>query len=175
MIAAAWWSYDAQRPTHAQPVALSQPALLAQMLANDRADQAAAASKFRSKGVKMLMTKVRIEDLPATVTAGLDETVEDNPHCDIDFGAGGAQWIVTKIFPDTAAIANETSPNGWSVAPGGVIGIPDGIEYGKYQIIYGSPSPDGVCDDNENFGYVYHYIVKIVPPCPTSVTLTHSP
>jgi hypothetical protein len=130
--------------------------------------------KQTKQGENMLITKVRQEDLPTTITAGLDETQDPNPVCTVGVSGLPGQWFVTKLGGSVAEnvdVANVDAKNGWDVSEGGVISIPalSPEDYGKYIFTIGSGE---ACDEDDQENKMYVYTFKIVPPCPTSVTLT---
>ena len=127
-------------------------------------------SKIFKEKVSMSIVKINQDDLPATITAGLDETVTPNPGCSsVDVGEPGS-WRIIKN--GSTEVANDGVKNGWDVSAGGNVSIPATAEYGKYTTTW--IVNDG-CDIPNSLPFtVYAYVFKITPPCPTGVTLTHA-
>lgn len=119
-------------------------------------------TKEFKESAKMAMTKISVDSLPATITAGLDETVDPNPSCDPSPTV--VEWEVKNVRTEEGA--SNYSPNGWSVSGGGNVSIPVTAEYGKYTVKYNTGE---ACEMGNST--VYSYVFKITPPCPTGVTI----
>jgi len=121
-------------------------------------------AEFKEKVDNLSIVKVKQEDLPATITAGLDESVDPNPW---ESEGLPPYWEVKK---DGSTVASSTSKNGWDFNSGGSVSIPVDAPYGKYQIEYNSEEQSDT--DPWDGAYIwYTYAFKITPPCPTSVSL----
>lgn len=134
-------------------------------------------TKQFKESAKMAMVKISVDDLPATIEAGLDPDFDPNPGCYAPMGEGF--WNVSKIGGSTVGSGNNldnSEANGWGVTENGSITIPAGATYGKYRAIYHIEQIPGQCLDENNEptdqDSAYIYVFKITPPCPTGVTLT---
>lgn len=113
------------------------------------------------KETNMSMVKISVEDLPATITAGLDETVSPNPTCESVPAIGGDDWYLEG----PGFSVNSANPNDWA-ASGASVSIPADAVYGTYILLVNSHD---ICDTEKES--LYHYTFKITPPCPTGVTI----